>query len=37
MTEQPEPEPKRCAECDAPMPSDTIHTECRTCRKRPFG
>ena len=27
---------KKCADCDAPLPRGTIHTECRTCRKRGY-
>lgn len=30
-------ETKECADCGNAMPKDSIHTECRTCRKRPFS
>jgi ribosomal protein L40E len=32
-----QPKGKTCAECDAPLPPNTTHTECRYCRTRPFG
>lgn len=30
-------ETKPCGNCGNPIPKDTVHTECRTCRKRPFS
>lgn len=36
-TDDRETEGKKCADCGAPLPPNTTHTECRTCRTRPFG
>ncbi|MFI0265581.1 hypothetical protein [Streptomyces luteogriseus] len=30
-------ETKQCANCGNPMPKDSSHTECRTCRTRPLA